>query len=99
MSDNQSSRHADNEGQGLNAARVAGLIYGGASVAAALVFWAVTTFTGSYPAVGRYGGAAWVFILVMIVLMPIVIPRVRKWRRNGQVSAIQSGPGERSSET
>lgn len=99
MSDNQSSKRADNEGQGSSDARVAGFVYGGASVAAALIFWVVTTFTGSYPAVARYGGAAWVFILVMIVLMPIVIPRVRNRRRKGQVSAIQSGPGERSSAT
>lgn len=57
--------------------RVAFLIYGGASFVGAAAFFLVTTFTGSYPAVARYGGAAWVFLLMMIILMPIVIPRVK----------------------
>jgi hypothetical protein len=60
---------------------VAALIYFGASFVAALVFWLITAFTGSYPAVARWGGAVWVFILVMIVLMPIVIPRVARWQQ------------------
>ncbi len=58
------------------------LVYGGVSLAGALIFLAVTTLTGSYPAVARFGGAAWVFILLMIVLMPVVIPRARGRRRS-----------------
>jgi hypothetical protein len=61
--------------------RVALFLYGGISVVGAVVFWLVTTYTGSYPAVARYGGAAWIFILLMIVLMPLVIPRVRAWAK------------------
>jgi hypothetical protein len=56
---------------------IAALIYCGGAFAAGLAFWLVTTFAGSYPAVARFGGAVWVFILVMIVLMPVVIPRVK----------------------
>ena len=52
-------------------------IYTGTSFVVALAFWLVTTFTGSYPTVARYGGAAWIFLLMMIVLMPLVIPRVK----------------------
>ena len=69
------------EGTGSEGGRLAAVVYGGTSFVAALVFWLVTTFVGSYPAVARYGGAAWVFVLFMIVLMPIVIPRVRNHRR------------------
>ncbi|MFH0916256.1 MAG: hypothetical protein V1912_07405 [bacterium] len=61
--------------------RVAVSVYGGISIVGAAVFWLITTFTGSYPAVARYGGAAWIFLLLMIVLMPVVIPRVRAWAR------------------
>jgi membrane protein YdbS with pleckstrin-like domain len=67
--------------RGSEGGRLAAIIYVGTSLVAALVFWLVTTFVGTYPAVARYGGAAWVFILFMIVLMPIVIPRVRNRRR------------------
>jgi apolipoprotein N-acyltransferase len=66
---------------GSEGGRLAAAIYVGISFVAALVFWLVTTFAGSYGAVARYGGAVWVFILFMIVLMPIVIPRVRNRSR------------------
>ncbi|MBI2166017.1 MAG: hypothetical protein HYU29_06395 [Chloroflexi bacterium] len=36
------------------------------------------TVAGDYTWVARAGGAAWVFGLSMIVLMPIVIPAVKK---------------------
>jgi hypothetical protein len=68
-------------GRGPAGGRLAALIYVGAAFVAALIFWLVTTLSGSYPAVARYGGAAWVFLLLLIVLMPIVIPRVNRWRR------------------
>jgi hypothetical protein len=59
-------------------ARAAAFVYGGISVAAAVAFFLVTTFVAGYPAVARYGGAAWIFLLMMIVLMPVVIPQVQK---------------------
>jgi hypothetical protein len=58
--------------------RAAALIYTGASFVVALAFWLVTTFTGDFTNVARWGGAAWIFLLMMIVLMPIVIPRMRR---------------------
>jgi hypothetical protein len=60
-----------------HAGRTALFIYGGISAVGAVAFWLLTTFTGSYPTVARYGGAAWLFLLLMIVLMPLVIPRVQ----------------------
>jgi hypothetical protein len=67
--------------RGVTAGRWAAPIYVGISLIGALVFFAVTTFSGTYPPVARYGGAVWVFILLMIVLMPVVITRVRKRSR------------------
>jgi hypothetical protein len=58
--------------------RAAALIYTGTSFVAALVFWLVTTLTGDFTNVARWGGAAWIFLLMMIVLMPIVIPRMKR---------------------
>jgi hypothetical protein len=53
------------------------IIYTGISLAAA-GFFIVGTLPGHYTAVERFGGAAWVFLLCMIILMPVVIPLVRK---------------------
>ncbi len=53
------------------------LIYTGISVVAAGLFLAVT-LAGNYTWVARLGGAAWVFLLLMIVLMPIVTPMVKR---------------------
>ncbi len=61
----------------LTSGAAAAVIYAGCSFVAGLIFWLVTTFTGSYTHVARWGGAAWIFLLFMIVLMPIVIPRVK----------------------
>lgn len=64
--------------------RAAALIYIGAAFVLALAFWLVTTFTGTYTNVARWGGAVWIFILMMIVLMPIVIPRMKRRQRPEQ---------------
>jgi hypothetical protein len=77
---NESKNHAGSSGV-IAGGRIAAFIYTGISVAAALIFWLITTLTGHYPAVARYGGATWVFLLMMIVLMPIVIPRIERRRR------------------
>jgi hypothetical protein len=73
-------------------ARSAAFVYGGLSLVAAVAFLLVTTFTGDYPLVARYGGAAWIFLLLMIVLMPIVIPRVLKRGRKPQGPPATGGP-------
>lgn len=78
LSGNQPSKLSGDDGGESRAGKLAAVVYGSAALIAALAFWAVTTFAGSYPAVARYGGAAWIFVLMMIVLMPIVIPRVRR---------------------
>jgi hypothetical protein len=72
-------------------ARAAAFIYGGISVVAAAAFILATTLTGDYPLVARYGGAAWIFLLLMIVLMPIVIPRVQKRGKRPQEPRVNGG--------
>ncbi len=56
---------------------VSAIIYTGASVVAAAVFL-LATLPGTYTIVERVGGTLWVFLLSMIILMPIVTPRVKK---------------------
>jgi nitrate/nitrite transporter NarK len=79
-------------------ARTAAFIYGGISVAGAVGFFLVTTFVAGYPAVARYGGAAWIFLLMMIVLMPIVIPQVQK-RAKKRPGLPGPGSGDQASES
>jgi hypothetical protein len=56
---------------------ISAVIYTGISLLTAGLF-VVATLGGNYTAVERFGGAAWVFLLSMIILMPVVIPLVRK---------------------
>ena len=56
------------------------LIYVGISAVAAVVFLVVTTTTGDYTWVARGGGSLWIFMLSNIVLMPLVIPAIKRWR-------------------
>ncbi len=56
---------------------VSAIIYTGISLAAAALFL-LGTLPGKYTAVDRAGGATWVFILSMIILMPVVVPKVKK---------------------
>ena len=60
------------------AALLGGFIYTGLSLAAATAFLLVTVLTGDYGWVARLGGAVWLFVLSMIILMPVVIPRVKR---------------------
>ena len=61
-----------------DAGRVSAAIYTGISFLAALAFFLVTLLTGDHTWVARLGGAAWVFLLCMIILMPTVTPWVRR---------------------
>jgi predicted transporter len=64
-----------------NAAFISALFYLGAAIIAGAAFFIVTSISG-FDMVARIGGAIWVFVLATIVLMPIVIPRVkRKYQR------------------
>lgn len=56
---------------------ISALIYFGISLVAAGLFL-ITTTAGDYTAVERLGGAGWVFFLSTIILMPIIIPLVKK---------------------
>ena len=60
-----------------SAGLVSALIYTSISVIAAALFLVITT-RGEYTLVARFGGAGWIFLLSMIILMPIVIPRVKR---------------------
>lgn len=60
------------------ASLLAALTYTLISLLAAGAFFAVTTFTGDYTWVARLGGAIWVFLLSMIILMPVVTPLVKR---------------------
>ena len=53
------------------------VIYTGLSLLAVVLF-EIATISGDYSAVARAGGAVWVFILVMIILMPPVTGWAKK---------------------
>ncbi len=53
------------------------LIYTAIALVAAGIFLAVT-LGGDYSWVARIGGAAWVFLLAMIILMPLVTSFVKR---------------------
>jgi hypothetical protein len=60
------------------------VIYSGASILIVGIFLALTA-TRHYTLVARIGGAVWVFILSMIILMPLVTSYLkRKYRQNPQ---------------
>jgi len=56
---------------------ISAIIYLGTSIILGVLFF-VGTLAGSYTLVERVGGAFWVFLLATIILMPVVIPRVKK---------------------
>ncbi len=60
-----------------NIGLVSALVYTGISLVVVAIFL-ISTLPGHYAAIERIGGAVWVFILSMIILMPIIIPRVKK---------------------
>ncbi len=60
-----------------NAAWISAFIYTGISLLAAALFVA-GTLPGNFTWIERFGGAFWVFLLSMIILMPIIIPAVRR---------------------
>ncbi|MFA5867326.1 MAG: hypothetical protein WC891_05115 [Actinomycetota bacterium] len=63
-----------------NTARISALIYSSISFGLAGLFVAATYLNGKgYPPVARWGGFVWVTILSLIITMPLVIPRVKKY--------------------
>lgn len=59
-------------------ASLSALCYTGISLSLALLFFSVAASLGGYTAVARYGGAAWVFLLSMIVTMPLITSFFKK---------------------
>lgn len=57
---------------------ISAMIYSSVSLLAAGLFFAITVLTGDYDWVARLGGAAWVFVLSIIILMPTVTPYIKK---------------------
>jgi len=62
--------------------RRSALIYVPLALGAALVFFLAASLTGDFPMVARFGGAAWVGLLSLIVAMPIVTARLKKRHRH-----------------
>lgn len=60
-----------------NVNRLAVIVYTGGALATSGVFL-LATLIGDYDWVARIGGAAWVFLLSMIILMPTVTPFLRE---------------------
>ncbi len=56
---------------------VSALIYIGSSLFIAFLF-ILGTLGSNYSVVERFGGAFWVFILSNIILMPVVIPFIKR---------------------
>ncbi len=56
---------------------VSALTYTPISLAAAGIFFAITV-VGDYTWVARIGGAAWVFLLSMIITMPLITSFIKK---------------------
>jgi hypothetical protein len=54
------------------------LTYTSISLLVALTFLVASSMTGGDTSVARFGGAAWVFMLAMIVSMPFVTSRYKK---------------------
>jgi hypothetical protein len=57
---------------------VAGIIYISVALLGAGSFLAATILSGDYDWVARLGGAGWVFLLSMIILMPTITPWVKR---------------------
>jgi cytochrome c biogenesis protein CcdA len=56
---------------------ISALVYTAVSLLGAGAFLAATILRGDYDWVARLGGAGWVFLLLMIILMPTVTPWVK----------------------
>lgn len=57
---------------------LSGLVYTSVSLAAGAAFFVATVSAGEDGWVPRLAGAGWVFFLSMIILMPVVIPWMKR---------------------
>jgi len=63
---------------GRRSVYISAATYTGISALASSLFLAATFASGDYTWVARGGGAGWVFLLSMIILMPTITPWVKK---------------------
>ncbi|MDO8394440.1 MAG: YHS domain-containing protein [Dietzia sp.] len=63
---------------GKRSVYISALTYTGISALASTLFLGATFAWGDYTRVARAGGAGWVFLLSMIILMPTITPWVKK---------------------
>lgn len=64
------------------ALRMSYLISLGLALALSIGFYLVTSLTGQYSVLARYGGAAWVLLLTLIIALPALTPLIkRRYRR------------------
>jgi hypothetical protein len=52
--------------------------YAAISITTSVLFFAAATLRGGYTDVARFGGAAWVLLLSLIVTMPLVTSAVKR---------------------
>lgn len=65
------------------AARLSVVIYTSLALGLALAFALAAPRVAPHDAVARYGGAGWVFLLSLVVLMPTFAPALRRWLASG----------------
>ncbi len=65
-------------------ARRSAITYTAISLTVAVLFFLAATLKGGTPDVARFGGAAWVFLLTMIVTMPLVTAWFKRRYRQGK---------------
>jgi len=64
------------------ALRMSYLISLGLALALSVGFYLVTSLTGQYSILARYGGAVWVLLLTLIIALPTLTPLMkRRYRR------------------
>ena len=63
---------------------VSAVIYTCIALLGAGSFLVATTLSGDYDWVARLGGAGWVFLLSMIILMPTITPWVKRRMRRAE---------------
>lgn len=64
------------------ALRMSYLISLGLALALGIGFYLVTSLTGQYSVLARYGGAVWVLLLTLIIALPVLTPMIkRRYRR------------------
>ena len=75
----------ENEQVEKKVAQTSAFIYLPISAGAALLFLLAASLTGSYPIVARIGGAVWVALLSLIVSMPLVISKIKKYGKTEKI--------------